>query len=78
MQVKSCKVWPQSPNSESNKKVYGGVRPPYQMGSNPRLAEDDFEGSVDPRVPVRMFLWRAVEIKYHKFILTVCEAQEIT
>lgn len=48
------------------------------MGSNPRLAEDDFQGSVDPRVPVRMFLWRAVEIKYHKFILTVCEAQEIT
>lgn len=48
------------------------------MGSNPRLIEDDFQGSVYPRVPVRMFLWRAVEIKYHKFILTVCEAQEIT
>lgn len=40
-------VTPKS-NSESKKKAYRGVRPPYQMGSNPRLIEDDFQGSVDP------------------------------
>lgn len=38
----------QTPYMESKEKRYGGVRPSYQMGSNPRLVEDDFQGSVDP------------------------------
>lgn len=68
---------PQSPNEKSKKKGYG-VRPPYQMSFNLRLLENDIQDFADPQVSVRMFLWRAVEIKYHKFIVTVCEAQKTT
>lgn len=68
---------PQSPNEESKKKGCG-VRPPYQMAFNLCLFEDDVQNFAEPQVPVRMFLWRAVEIKYHEFIVTVCEAQKTT
>ncbi|KAK4832683.1 hypothetical protein QYF61_025144 [Mycteria americana] len=42
-----------TPKYQSGEQERGhrGARPPYQMGSNPRLVEDDFQGSVDPRVP---------------------------
>lgn len=70
-------IMPQSPNEKSKKKGYG-VKSPYQMAFNLRLIEDDVQDLAEPQVPVRMFLWRAVEIKYHKFIVTVCKAQKTT